>query len=212
MPDAPRLVIAGTGPLGTGLAPGARAAGFRVTCLGPGRAATGPVDVVVLPADGPGADPALPEPAEVAAVALAPLIHAGTLVVVAGTCGLRRCGDVVAGTLGILTGRSAGRDYALGFAAVGAPGGPVVVSGVDHASVERTTALFRALGHPTSVLAPLAEAAFAALARRAAGQPGPAGGPGRGQIRVTARPITAAAGTGPKSRESIELPRSSPRT
>lgn len=150
MPVQPHLVIAVLDRVGTDLVHDALAAGFRVTRLGHGPGRSEPVDVVVLPAGGPPHDPARRELAEIAAATLAPLVHAGTLVVVTGTCGLRRCGDVVAGTLGMLTGRSAGGDYALGFAAVGTAEGPVVVSGVDAASVRRTTALFRALGRTTS--------------------------------------------------------------
>lgn len=200
---AARLMVAGLGHHGLGLAADALNAGFRVTCIGraPRRVrqliadlaaddalaatlqagfrtgafeySTGPrpgsvADVAVLaPADGP--DPSSrPGPMELAVVALAPALSSRTHVVIVGRHGLQRSSDVVAGTIGLLTGREAGHGYLLGFAIppVNA-GAPTVVSGVDAASVSRTEALFSGLGHRVVAVTPLAAAEFVAHVQNA---------------------------------------------
>lgn len=198
-----RLMIAGLGHHGLGLAAEALDAGFRVTCIGPApwrirqliadlaaddalaatlqagirtgalEYSTGPrpgsvADVAVLaPADGP--DPSgRPGPLELAVVALAPGLSSRTHVVIVGRHGLQRSSDVVAGTIGLLTGREAGPGYLLGFAFPPVDAGaPTVVSGVDAASLSRTEALFSGLGHRTVAVTPLAAAEFVAHVQNA---------------------------------------------
>lgn len=152
-------------------------AGLRAGTLsfaeGPPRGAA--VDVAVFV---PGGDPAGqsgPGSVERAAAGLAPAVWAGTHVVLVGAGGLLAHADVVAGTIGMLTGREAGRDYSLGFAVVsGVRGAPAVLSGDDAASVRRTESLFCRLGRPTTTVTPPAAAEFVAGLQRALLGAGPA--------------------------------------
>jgi UDP-N-acetyl-D-glucosamine dehydrogenase len=134
------------------------------------------VGTAVLAPAGRDEDPALPGRVEVAAAALAPHLRPGSLVVVAGRARLREHGDIVAGTIGLLTGLSAGRDYALGFAVPqgGCLPRATVVSGVDTASARATEDLFRALGRGTLRIAPVEAAEFVAHLRDALGRRAPA--------------------------------------
>ena len=137
------------------------------------------VDAAVLAPGGRDEDPALPGRVEVAAAALAPHLRPGSLVVVAGRSRLREHGDIVDGTVGLLTGLSAGPDYALGYALpqLGGPAGAAprttVVSGVDEASARATEDLFRALGRDTTRIAPVEAAELVAHLQDALGKPAP---------------------------------------
>lgn len=199
----PRLVVAGFGHRGLGIAADALDAGMHVTCVGPAplrvrrlidelagddafaaglRAgleagalhllSTLPdasvVPLAVFAPDEGAEDTGEPGPMEFGAAALAAGIGDRTHVVLFGRGGLRSCHDVVTGTIGMLTGREAGRDYTLGYGiAPGFPGAPTVVSGEGRTAVHRTEELFRLLGRATTTVTPVAAAVFVAHLQRA---------------------------------------------
>jgi UDP-N-acetyl-D-mannosaminuronate dehydrogenase len=119
-------------------------------------------DTTVLVPDGRPVDPAETGALERLAVALAPQVRAGVLVVVAETPRPRADGELLSATVELLSGMRAGKDFDLGYAVAAfvssTPTVPTIVSGVDDRSARRTAALYRNLGRTATAVVP-AEAA-----------------------------------------------------
>lgn len=201
-----RLVVAGLGHVGLGVARDAVAAGYTITGLGadPGQVVrlidglaaeddTATVladaigsgrctitddadscagfDTAVLVPDGRPCDPAERGPLELLAVALAPHVRAGALVVVGGTTRPRKDGEVLSATVELLSGMRAGVDYDLGYSlgGFGPVGGsaPTIVSGVDVRSARRAAELLRSIGRGVTPVSPVEAAEFVAALQAA---------------------------------------------
>ena len=202
----PRLLVAGLGHVGLGVARDAVAAGYTITglgadprqvvrlidglaaeddaatvladAIGSGRctitddaASCAGFDTAVLVPDGRPADPGERGPLELLAVALAPYVRPGALVVVGGTSSPRSDGEVLSATVELLSGMRAGADYDLAYALTGVlpPCGstPVIVSGVDTRSAQRAADLYRSIGRGAAPVYPVEAAEFVAVLQAA---------------------------------------------
>lgn len=202
----PRLLVAGLGHVGLGVARDAVAAGYTITGLGAdprqvvrlidGLAAEDDAATVLADAIGSGrctitddalscagfdtavlvpdrrpADLAECGPLEMLAVALAPHVRPGALVVVGGTSQPRKDGEVLSSTVELLSGMRAGVDYDLGYTLSGhAPAGAsaaAIVSGVDARSALRTAELHRSIGRRATPVSPVGAAEFVAVLQAA---------------------------------------------
>ncbi|MCW2719895.1 MAG: UDP-N-acetyl-D-glucosamine dehydrogenase [Pseudonocardia sp.] len=134
--------------------PGA-CSGFDVAVVAPGTSPEDPTGAVAL---------------EAAAVAIAPHVRPGTLVIVHGAARVGEQGELLAATVELLTGLRAGRDYDLGFAVAPSGAGPAgltIASGLDDVSARRAAELLRSLGRDAAVVVPVEAAELVALLQHA---------------------------------------------